>query len=84
MILCHCVVVTSTSVADVVRTGARSLGEVCRTTGAGGSCGACVLGVKQVLGDLLRPIDQSSVPGADVGVSPPGRHVESTSRQGAA
>ena len=84
MILCHCVVVTSTSVADVVRTGVRSLGEVCRTTGAGAGCGACVLGVKQVLGELLGPIDESSVSDVDVGVLPPMRRVEATSCQGAA
>lgn len=49
MIVCHCQVVTETAVAEVVDAGARTLGQVCRTTGAGTDCGACVFTVKRLL-----------------------------------
>ena len=49
VIVCHCRVVTDRAVADAVRAGARSLGSVCRTTGAGQDCGSCVFAVRRVL-----------------------------------
>ena len=49
MIVCHCHVVNDRAVAAAVRDGARTLGEVCRTTGAGRDCGACVFSVRRLV-----------------------------------
>ena len=49
MIVCHCRVVTDRAVADAVRDGARSLAGVCRSTGAGQDCGACVFSLKRLV-----------------------------------
>jgi NAD(P)H-nitrite reductase large subunit len=49
VILCHCNVVTSSDVADAYEAGARTVSAVCRTTGAGRSCGACVFSVRQAV-----------------------------------
>ena len=49
MIVCHCRVVSDREVTRAVDEGARSLAAVCRATGAGRDCGACVLSVKRLL-----------------------------------
>ena len=49
MIVCHCRVVSDREVVRAVDEGARSLAAVCRETGAGRDCGACVLSVKRLL-----------------------------------
>ncbi len=49
MIVCHCRVVTDRQVAQAVAGGARSLSGVCRSTGAGGDCGACVFSVRRLV-----------------------------------
>jgi bacterioferritin-associated ferredoxin len=49
MYLCHCHVVTHAAVTDAVDAGAASLARVCRSTGAGRDCGACVLSIKRVM-----------------------------------
>ena len=49
MILCQCAVVSDRLVTEAVATGAQSLAQVCRATGAGRDCGACVLTVKRVI-----------------------------------
>jgi bacterioferritin-associated ferredoxin len=49
VIVCHCRVVTDRQVADVVGRGARSLNAVCRSTGAGQDCGACVFSLKRLV-----------------------------------
>lgn len=49
MIVCHCHVVSDREVMRAVDEGARSLAAVCRKTGAGRDCGACVLSVKRLL-----------------------------------
>ena len=49
MIVCHCRVVTDRAVVDAVRDGARSLAGVCRSTGAGQDCGACVFSLKRLV-----------------------------------
>lgn len=49
MIVCHCKVVTDQAVSRVVDAGACSLGQVCRSTGAGTDCGGCVFAVKHML-----------------------------------
>ena len=49
MIVCHCRVVTDRQVAVAVDGGARSLARVCRETGAGQDCGACVFSLKRLV-----------------------------------
>ena len=49
MIVCHCAVVTDRDVKDAWDSGARSLGQACRTTGAGTDCGTCVFSLKRLL-----------------------------------
>jgi bacterioferritin-associated ferredoxin len=49
VIVCHCRVVTDRVVAAAVDEGARSLAQVCRSTGAGQDCGACVFSLKRLV-----------------------------------
>ncbi len=49
MIVCHCQVVNDRAVRDSVARGARTLADVCRATGAGKDCGACVFSVRRLL-----------------------------------
>lgn len=51
MIVCHCEVVNDTAIRSAVDAGARTLAEVCRSTGAGRDCGTCVFSVKAILCD---------------------------------
>lgn len=49
VIICHCAVVNDGQLRDAVDEGARTLGQVCRTTGAGRDCGSCVFALKRVI-----------------------------------
>jgi bacterioferritin-associated ferredoxin len=49
VIVCHCAVVTDRDVVDAWNSGARSLGQACRATGAGTDCGTCVFSLKRLL-----------------------------------
>lgn len=49
MIVCHCSVVSDETIVRAVSEGARSVGQVCRATGAGRDCGSCVFTVKRLL-----------------------------------
>lgn len=49
MIVCHCEVVNDRDVTDAIDAGARTVGQVCRATGAGQNCGSCVFTVKRLL-----------------------------------
>ena len=49
MIVCHCHVVNDAAVTAAVDAGARTLSEVCRSTGAGRDCGACVFSVRRLV-----------------------------------
>ena len=51
MIVCHCQVVGDSKVAAAIDAGARTPGGLCRSTGAGRSCGACVFSLKRLLCD---------------------------------
>jgi bacterioferritin-associated ferredoxin len=51
MIVCHCTVVTDRAISQAVSGGARTLGQVCQSTGAGKDCGACVFSVKRLMCD---------------------------------
>ena len=70
MIVCHCSVVSDRDVRAAADAGARTTGEACRATGAGGACGSCVFSVKAVLdshvarqracGETLRVVETMS------------------------
>ncbi|WP_347350560.1 (2Fe-2S)-binding protein [Intrasporangium sp.] len=47
--MCHCAVVNDACVKDAVDCGAKSLGQVCRATGAGRDCGSCVFALKRLI-----------------------------------
>ena len=49
MIVCHCHVVNDAAIAAAVDAGARALGQVCRSTGAGSDCGSCVFSVRRLV-----------------------------------
>ena len=49
MIVCHCHVVNDAAIAAAVDAGARTLGQVCRSTGAGSDCGSCVFSVRRLV-----------------------------------
>ncbi|NUR06170.1 MAG: (2Fe-2S)-binding protein [Nocardioidaceae bacterium] len=72
MIVCHCRVVTDRDVADAVQAGARSVAGVCRSTGAGRDCGACVFSLKRLVCEhgttLVAPVPDV-LPEVDVAAS---------------
>jgi bacterioferritin-associated ferredoxin len=49
MIVCHCRVVTDRDVDAALDGGARTVGAVCRATGAAQDCGACIFSVKALV-----------------------------------
>lgn len=49
MIVCQCAVVSDGAVTAAVRSGCRTLRQVCAATGAGRDCGSCVFAVRGVL-----------------------------------
>ena len=49
MIICHCGVVNGDTVARAVDAGARTLSQVCRSTGAGQDCGTCVFALRRLI-----------------------------------
>jgi bacterioferritin-associated ferredoxin len=49
VIVCHCNVVSDAALVDALDDGARTLGDVCRRTGAAQECGTCVFSVRKVL-----------------------------------
>ena len=55
MIVCHCHVVNDAAVAAAIDAGARTLSEVCRSTGAGRDCGACVFSVRRLVCEHVAP-----------------------------
>jgi bacterioferritin-associated ferredoxin len=55
VIVCHCRVVTDRQIAEAVGRGAGSLARVCRSTGAGQDCGACVFSLKRLVCEHGNP-----------------------------
>jgi bacterioferritin-associated ferredoxin len=49
VIVCQCRVVSDRDVHAALATGARTVGAVCRTTGAAQDCGVCIFSVKALL-----------------------------------
>lgn len=65
MIVCHCRVVSDRAIDAAVADGARSLGAVCRSTGAAQDCGTCIFTVKSlVCQHLERDLDLVETDGA--------------------
>lgn len=70
MIVCQCAVVSDSTVAAAVTAGARSVGQVCRTTGAGQDCGSCVFSLKALLCDHGgQPVRDADLAPQEVGVA---------------
>jgi bacterioferritin-associated ferredoxin len=59
MILCHCHVVSDRAVANAVLDGARTLAGVCRSTGAGRDCGACVFSVRKAVAEVVEVLEMA-------------------------
>jgi bacterioferritin-associated ferredoxin len=55
VIVCQCHVVNDAAITAAVDAGARSLGQVCRMTGAGRDCGACVFSVRRLVCEHESP-----------------------------
>jgi bacterioferritin-associated ferredoxin len=71
VIVCHCAVVTDRDVTDAWDAGARSLGQACRTTGAGTDCGSCVFSLKRLLCEHEASVTRSlSDPTRDLASDP--------------
>ncbi|RJS45687.1 (2Fe-2S)-binding protein [Nocardioides cavernaquae] len=49
MIVCHCKVVSDREIHAALAGGARSVGAVCRSTGAAQDCGSCIFTVKALV-----------------------------------
>ncbi|PWN04180.1 (2Fe-2S)-binding protein [Nocardioides silvaticus] len=49
MIVCQCRVVSDSAVDRALADGARTVGAVCRTTGAAQDCGSCIFTVKALV-----------------------------------
>ena len=69
VIVCHCRVVTDRAVVDAVRDGARSLAGVCRSTGAGQDCGACVFSLKRLVCEHDNAVEAAHLSEVDVAAS---------------
>ena len=70
MIFCHCAVVGDREVAQAVRAGARTVAQVCRSTGAGQQCGSCVFQVRRVLCEhVADAVKDVAVPDPEVDVA---------------
>ncbi|MFQ6170914.1 bacterioferritin-associated ferredoxin [Oryzobacter sp. R7] len=55
MIVCQCHVVNDAAITAAVDAGARTLGQVCRMTGAGRDCGSCVFSVRRLVCEHEAP-----------------------------
>lgn len=49
VIVCHCAVIGDREIAAAAVAGARTLSQVCASTGAGQDCGSCVFSVRRIL-----------------------------------
>jgi bacterioferritin-associated ferredoxin len=56
VIFCHCAVVGDREVRQAVDAGARTVSQVCRSTGAGQECGSCVFAVRRVVCEHLAQV----------------------------
>ena len=54
MIVCLCRGVSERHLEAIVAAGARTVGEVTRTCGAGGDCGVCYRALAELLDDARR------------------------------
>ena len=49
VIVCHCKAVNDRRIRDAVRSGAKSCGQVARACQAGGHCGGCHPGIREII-----------------------------------
>ena len=49
MIVCHCRVVSDRDITQAILDGARTVGSVCRQTGASQDCATCIFTVKALV-----------------------------------
>jgi bacterioferritin-associated ferredoxin len=49
MIVCHCRVVTDHDISRAISDGARTLGSVCKKTGASQDCATCIFTVRALV-----------------------------------
>ena len=69
MIFCHCAVVGDRDVKRAVDAGARTVSQVCRSTGAGQQCGSCVFAVRRVVCEHLAQAAAEVVTNPEVDVA---------------
>lgn len=57
MILCLCERITDGRLRNELAAGAQTVRELCKRTGAGSNCGACVCDIKELVAEAapLRP-----------------------------
>lgn len=67
VIVCQCKVVSDEAVAAAVRAGARSVAQVCRSTGAGRDCGSCVFAVKRLVCEVHDTLPTTQEVGSAAG-----------------
>lgn len=58
MYVCHCRVVTSGNIRELVTSGVRTAREVARETGAGSVCGRCQTQVSRILQSAIDELAQ--------------------------
>jgi bacterioferritin-associated ferredoxin len=51
VIVCHCEVVNDKQITHALEQGARTVAQVCGSTGAGRNCGSCIFTVKRIICD---------------------------------
>jgi bacterioferritin-associated ferredoxin len=68
VIVCHCEVVNDRAVVEAIDNGARTVAQVCRSTGAGKNCGSCVFSLKRLLCEH-EPVSASPMPEVEVAAS---------------
>lgn len=64
MYVCHCKVVTSGTIEQVIADGARTTKDVAQATSAGSACGRCVATIAAMVKDqaAVKPEPRSSSP----------------------
>lgn len=66
MIVCQCKAISTATIFSAVDAGAGSLGQVCRSTGAGTDCGCCVFALKDLVCDYQNRLALLPITGMDL------------------
>jgi bacterioferritin-associated ferredoxin len=64
VIICQCRVVNDQAIAAAADRGARTVSQVCQSTGAGRDCGSCVFTLKRLLCQHVAQMPIAEVEGA--------------------